>query len=157
MGRCADKSYFLGDVGSKATTPKTGQRNPNDCLLCTTLPDYQDQSSTTKQWQKTFLSHHKFCCQSSDNFFIMVPPPFLLLQLLKLKFLSILFWLYHETAKYAKALFYSSLFWLEMDSTLYHEHSVIYLWTFPLILMIDIRKEKKSLSGAKQNVCFSSW
>lgn len=85
------------------------------------------------------------------------PPPFLLLHLLKLKFLSILFWLYHETAKFAKALFYSSLFWLEMDSTLYHEHSVIYLWTFPLILMIDIRKEKKSLSGAKQNVCFSSW
>lgn len=109
-------------------------------MLSTTLPDYQDQSSTTKQWQKTFLSHRKFCCQSSDNFFIMVPPPPIsFAAAFKAEVLSILFWLYHKTAKYAKALLYSPLFQLEIYSTFYHEHSVIYLWTFPLILMIDMK------------------
>lgn len=56
----------------------------------------------------------------------------------KAEVLSILFWLYHKTAKYAKALLYSPLFRLEIYPTFYHEHSVIYLWTFPSILMIDM-------------------
>lgn len=94
----------------------------------------------------------------------MVPrPPLLPLPCLRLSFtvafkaevLFILFWLFHQAVKYAK----TSLIVIPTRNLFYFISRTFSYLIMNIFLTINARHEKgrKSIPGAKQNVCFSPW